>query len=72
MTTVAARNAAFLAFAIELKHEAFIYTTEFVRALDAALEAAAPHMCDGSSSCASPAHIEGCFSTNPDYARPAP
>lgn len=39
------------------------------------LEAAAPHMqalwaaegCDGSDGCASPDHIEGCFSTNPDY-----
>ena len=37
-----------------------------------AVKAAAPHMaseCDGSSSCASIGHIEGCFSTNPDYAK---
>ena len=39
-----------------------------------ALEAAAPHiiagaLCDGSALCPSPAHIEGCFRTNPDYAK---
>lgn len=42
-----------------------------------ALDAAVPYMrslwaaenCDGSSRCASPEHVEGCFSTNPDYTK---
>jgi hypothetical protein len=40
--------------------------TETTRAV---LEAAAQALCDGSDACHSISHIEGCFSTNPDYTK---
>lgn len=47
MISVAAKNAAFLTMAIELGHDATIYEERFSRALNKALEAAAPHICSG-------------------------
>ena len=44
VTTVAARNAAFLVFASRYPNSDFVYSEDFQRTLDAALEAAAPHM----------------------------
>ena len=44
MITVAARNAAFLVFASRFTHSDFVYSEDFQRSLDAALEAAAPHL----------------------------
>lgn len=42
--SVAAKNAAFLVFASRFTDSDLVYSEEFQRTLDAALEAAAPHM----------------------------
>jgi len=43
-TTIAARNAAFLVFASRFPNSDFVYSQEFQRTLNEALESAAPHM----------------------------
>jgi len=41
---VAAKNAAFLVFASRYTDSDFVYSEDFMRTLDEALEAAAPHL----------------------------